>query len=169
MIEWDRNSLRFIYKKVSDYSGRKRINITNKDGLIKDDAVIIMKQSDFNELINDYERLLKQEQEQTNSKVTADAIADKYIKPIHESYDKQLKQYEETIKNKDLEIGMLRKTFHDYDKQVYNLGLLDILKHENKKISDNLNSNVWISQPDKVITDAEVKKLTGDNNGGQEE
>ena len=167
------NTLRFIDKTVSDYSGRKRINITNKDGLVKNDAVIVMKQADFNELMTDYERLLKQEQEQDNSKVTADAIADKFIKPIQDSHDKQLndlkKQYEETIKNKDIEIGMLRQIFHDYDKQVYNLGLLDILKHENKKISDDLNRNVWISQPDKMVTDAEVKKLNGDNNGGQEE
>ena len=36
-----------VDKKVSDYSGRKRINITNSDGLVKDDAVVVLRKTDY--------------------------------------------------------------------------------------------------------------------------
>ena len=169
MIEWDMDSLRFIDKKVSDYSGRKRINITNSDGLVKDDEVVIMKKSDYDTLMTDYMRLRKMEQEQDNSKVTSDAIADKFIKPIQDSYTHQLNdikdEYKQTIASKDKEINRLKAIYQDYDKQVYSLGLMDILRRNNKKISDDFNSKIWISSDDHLVTDAEVKKLGSDKTG----
>ena len=165
MIEWDMDSLRFIDKKVSDYSGRKRINITNSDGLVKDDEVVIMKKSDYDTLMTDYMRLRKMEQEQDNSKVTSDAIADKFITPIKDSYDDIINGLNDKITSKDKEINRLKAIYQDYDKQVYSLGLMDILRRNNKKISDDFNSKIWISSDDHLVTDAEVKKLGSDKTG----
>ena len=162
MIEWDMDSLRFIDKKVSDYSGRKRINIVNDDGLVKGDEVVIIKKSDYDKLITDYMRLRKMEQEQDNSKVTSDAIADKFMQPVKDSYDDIISGLNDKITTKDKEINRLKAIYHDYDKQVYSLGLLDILKHNNKKISDDFNSKIWITTDDHLVKDAEVKKLASD-------
>lgn len=168
MMEWDIGNLKIIDKKVSDYSGRKRINITNSDGLVKDDAVVIMKKSDYDNLITDYMKLLKKEQEQDNSKATADNITEKFIKPLQDSYTNQLndikEEYKQTISSKDKEINRLKAIYQEYDKQVYSLGLLDILRRENKKISDDFNSKIWISSDDSLVTAAEVKGLTDHNN-----
>ena len=169
MIEWDMDNLRFIDKKVSDYSGRKRINITNNDGLVKDDEVVIMKKSDHDALMTDYMRLIKMEQEQDNSKVTSDAIAEKFITPITDSYDDIIDGLNDKIDAKDKEINRLKAIYQEYDKQVYSLGFIDILKHRNRDISDDFNNKIWINPDDNMVTDAEVKKLTGDDNGGQEE
>ena len=173
----DIDDIIILSKDVRDYGGRKRINITNSDGLVKDDEVVVIMKSDYDDLMKERTHLIKTINSFNNQKVTADAIGEKLVTPLKDSYDTIISDLKQDLKDKDTEIGMLRQIFHDYDKQVYNLGLLDILRHENKKISDDLNSNVWITRPDSMVTDAEVMKLndpdmTGDadspdtDNGG---
>lgn len=167
-MEWDISNIKAIKKTISDYSGRKRINIVNDDGLVKGDAVIVMKQDDYDDLIADYIRLKKLEQEQDNSRVTADAIADKFIKPLQDSHKATVNdmknQYEQTITDKDNEINRLKAVYQDYDKKVYSLGIIDILRHKNRDISDDFNSKIWLikSPASEVITDANIKKLDGE-------
>ena len=171
-------------KKVSDYSGRKRINITNSDGLVKDDAVVVLRKSDYDDLIKEFHRLQELEKDMNNQKVTADAIGDKFIEPLKTSYDSIISDLKQQLKDKDTEINRLKAIYHDYDKQVYSMGLLDILRHKNREISQDFNSKIWITRPgDTMVTDAEVRKLNepdrtdadspdtdndgGDGNGGQ--
>lgn len=167
-------------KKVSDYSGRKRINITNSDGLVKDDAVVVLRKSDYDDLIKEFHRLQELEKDMNNQKVTADAIGDKFIEPLKTSYDSIISDLKQQLKDKDTEINRLKAIYQDYDKQVYSMGFMDILRHKNREISDDFNSKIWIISEDHVVTDAEVRKLNepadsdhsdsdngGDGNGGQ--
>ena len=156
-MEWDR--IRILVKDVRDYGGRKRINITNSDGLVKDDKVVILKEQDYNDLIAEYHRLETIESDLDNQKVTADAIGEKLVKPLSDSYDSIISDLQEQINDKDTEINRLKAVYNEYDKQVYSLGLLDILRKNNRKISDDFNSKIWITRPDSMVTDAEVKKL----------
>lgn len=160
-------NIKAIKKTISDYSGRKRINIVNDDGLVKGDAVIVMKQDDYDDLIADYNRLKKQEQEQDNRQNTVENITEKFIKPIQDSYTNQLNdikdEYKQTINDKDKEINRLKAIYQDYDKQVYSLGFLDILRHKNRTISDDFNSKIWINPDDNMVTTADVKKLDADS------
>lgn len=156
-------------KQVREYSGRKRINITQSDGLVKDDDVVVLRKSDYNNLIAEYDRLVQVEKDIDNQKVTADAMGDKFIEPIRDSYNNIIDGLNEQIKDKDKEINRLKAIYHDYDKQVYSMGLLDILRHKNREISKDFNSKIWItSNDDSMVTDAEVKKLNepDTDNGG---
>lgn len=155
MIKWDTI---ILDKKVNDYSGRKRININKKDGLDKDTDVVIMKRTDYDRWMKDYDRLLTMEQAQDNSKITVDSIAEKFITPIESHYKSEISQLKQTVKDKDDEINRLKAVYQDYDKKVYNLGLRDILRHRNRDISDDFNSKIWII-PDSQVTDAEVMEL----------
>jgi len=158
MIEWD-NTVTWV-KTVKDYSGRKRINITKSDGIDADTDVVILLKDDYNDLIADYDRLLQMEKDLNNQKVTAETIGDKFIEPLKTSYDDIIDGLKADLKAKDDIIDRLKLLFHDYDKQVYNLGLLDILRHENRKLSDDVNSKIWITGADDRVTDADVVKLT---------
>ena len=156
-------------KKVSDYSGRKRINITNSDGLVKDDAVVVLRKSDYDDLIKEFHRLQELEKDMNNQKVTADAIGDKFIEPLKTSYDSIISDLKQQLKNKDTEINRLKAIYHDYDKQVYSMGFMDILRHKNREISQDFNSKIWItSSDDSMVTDAEVKKLNRPDHDDQE-
>lgn len=156
-------------KKVSDYSGRKRINITNSDGLVKDDAVVVLRKSDYDNLIKEFHRLQELEKDMNNQKVTADAIGDKFIEPLKTSYDSIISDLKQQLKNKDTEINRLKAIYHDYDKQVYSMGFMDILRHKNREISQDFNSKIWItSSDDSMVTDAEVKKLNRPDHDDQE-
>lgn len=163
-IIWDTVEIQILDKKVSDYSGRKRINITNSDGLVKDDEVIVLRKSDYDDLMTEHHRLQELEKDLNNQKVTADDIGDKFIKPVKDSYDSIINDLQKQIKDKDTEINRLKAIYQEYDKQVYSMGFMDIIRHNNRKISDDFNSKVWITRPDNMVTDAEVKKL-GDNGG----
>ena len=167
--------LTVLDKQVREYSGRKRINITNTDGLVKDDAVVVLKKSDYDDLMTEQYRLQELEKDMNNQKVTADAIGDKFIKPLQDSYDIIISDLQEQIKDKDTEINRLKAVYQEYDKQVYSMGFM--LRHKNREISDDFNSKIWITRPDSMVTDAEVRKLnepadsdnhveTGDSNGG---
>ena len=79
-MEWDR--IRILVKDVRDYGGRKRINITNSDGLVKDDKVVILKEQDYNDIMAEYHRLETIESDLDNQKVTADAMGDKFLQPV---------------------------------------------------------------------------------------
>ena len=152
--------LNVLDKKVSDYSGRKRINITNSDGLVKDDAVVVMKKSDYDDLMAELYRLQELEKDMNNQKVTADAIGDKFLKPVKDSYNEMIDRLNDKIDDKDKEINRLKAIYQDYDKQVYSMGLLDILRHKNREMSDDFKSKIWIVTPDDhMVTDAEVRKL----------
>ena len=167
MMEWDR--IRILVKDVRDYGGRKRINITNSDGLVKDDKVVILKEQDYNDIMAEYHRLETIESDLDNQKVTADAIGEKLVTPLKDSYDTIISDLQEQIKDKDTEINRLKAVYNEYDKQVYSLGLMDILRKNNRKISDDFNSKIWITRPDSMVTDAEVKKLADSpdtDNGG---
>ena len=155
-------------KTVREYTGRKRINITKSDGLYKDDHVIVLRKSDYDRLIADYERLLQMESDQENQEVTADTISEKFLEPVKDGFNDIIDGLKQDIKDKDTEINRLKAVYQDYDKQVYSLGLLDILRHENKKMSDDFNSKVWITTDDQLVTDTEVRKLdpTGDDRSG---
>lgn len=163
-------------KQVREYTGRKRINITKTDGLNKDDNVVILRKSDYDDLISEYNRLMQVEKDIDNQKITADTIGDKFLKPVHDSYNNIIDGLNEKIKDKDNEINRLKAIYQDYDKQVYSMGLLDILRHKNREISKDFNSKIWItSNDDSMVTDAEVRKLTepadsdGDNGGADSE
>lgn len=158
MIEWD-NTVTWL-KTVKDYSGRKRINITKSDGIDADTEMVLLMKDDYDDLIADYDRLLQMEKDLNNQKVTAETIGDKFIEPLKTSYDDIIDGLKADLKAKDDDINRLKLLFHDYDKQVYNLGLLDILRHENRKLSDDINSKIWITGDDDRVTDAEVVKLT---------
>ena len=151
--------LTVLDKTVREYSGRKRINITNSDGLVKDDAVVVMKKSDYDDLMAEHHRLQELEKDMNNQKVTADAIGDKFLKPVKDSYDSIISDLQEQIKDKDTEINRLKAVYQEYDKQVYSMGFMDILRHKNRQISDDFNSKIWIISDDHVVTDAEVRKL----------
>lgn len=166
-MKWDK--IRILVKDVRDYGGRKRINITNSDGLVKDDKVVILKEQDYNDIMAEYHRLETIVTDLDNQKVTADMMGEKFIEPIKDSYNDIINGLNDKIDTKDKEINRLKAIYQDYDKQVYSLGIIDILKHKNKTISDDFNSKIWITTDDNMVTDAEVKKLTGDDNGGQEE
>lgn len=167
-----------LSKDVRDYGGRKRINITNSDGLVKDDAVVVLRKSDYDTLIKDYNRLIDIVNSMDNQKVTADAIGEKLVTPLKDSYDTIISDLKQDLKDKDTEINRLKAICHDYDKQVYSMGLLDILRHKNREISQDFNSKIWITRPDDtMVTDAEVRKLNepdrtdadspdNDNDGG---
>ena len=166
-----------LSKDVRDYGGRKRINITNSDGLVKDDAVVVLRKSDYDTLIKDYNKLIDIVNSMDNQKVTADAIGEKLVTPLKDSYDTIISDLKQDLKDKDTEINRLKAVYSEYDKQVYSMGLLDILRKNNRKISDDFNSKIWITRPDSMVTDAEVRKLnepadsddhveTGDSNGG---
>ena len=159
IAELEKNNAVLI-KDVRDYSGRKRINITNSDGLIKDDQVVVLRKADYEILINEYERLLAVEKNLNDTEVTADSVSEKFIQPVKDSYTDIINGLKADIRDKDKEINRLKAIYHDYDKQVYNLGLLDILRHENQKISDDFNSKVWITMDDAEVTTAEVKKIS---------
>lgn len=162
-------------KLVREYSGRKRINITQSDGLQKDDAVIVLRKSDYDQLIKEYDRLVQMEQDMNNQKVTADTIGDKLVKPLTDSYDDIISGLNDKLDDKDKEINRLKAIYQEYDKQVYSLGFMDILRHKNREISDDFNSKIWMNLDDRVVTDAEVKKLDTDgepdntDNGGDAE
>lgn len=158
-------------KTVREYSGRKRINITNSDGLVKDDAVVVMKKSYYNKLMTEHHRLQELEKDMNNQKVTADAIGDKFLKPVKDTYDDIISGLKQDLKDKDDEIDRLKAIYQDYDKQVYSMGFMDILRHKNREISDDFKSKVWIINPaESMVTDAEVRKLNepadSDDNGG---
>lgn len=176
MMEWDNIQVKF--KTVRDYSGRKRINITNSDGLVKDNEVAVMLKSDYEILMTELDRLQELEQNLDNQKVTADAMGDKFLQPVKDSFNDIIDGLKQDLKDKDKEINRLKAVYQDYDKQVYSLGFIDILRHKNRDISDDFNSKIWItSSDDSMVTDAEVMKLnkpdmTGDadspdsDNGG---
>ena len=161
-MEWD--SIQILVKDVRDYGGRKRINITNSDGLVKDDKVVIIKEQDYKNLMAEYHRLTTIESDLDNQKVTADAIGEKFLQPVKDSYTDIIDGLNDKIDSKDDEINRLKAIYHDYDKQVYSLGILDILKHKNREISQDFNSKIWVKSGDQVVTDAEVMKLGDDNN-----
>ena len=157
-MDWDK--IRILVKEVRDYSGRKRINITNSDGLVKDDKVVILKEQDYNDLMAEVHRLTTIETDLDNQKVTADTIGEKFLEPVKDGYNNIIDGLNDTIKEKDKEINRLKAIYHDYDKQVYSLRCMDILRHKNREISQDFNSKIWItSSDDSMVTDAEVKKL----------
>lgn len=169
MIEWD-NTVTWL-KTVKDYSGRKRINITKSDGIDADTEMVLLMKDDYDDLIADYDRLLQMEKDLNNQKVTAETIGDKFIEPLKTSYDDIIDGLKADLKAKDDDIDRLKLLFHDYDKQVYNLGIWDIIRHENRKLSDDINSKIWITGADDRVTDAEVVKLTdpSDADGGSQD
>lgn len=168
MMEWD--SIQILVKEVRDYSGRKRINITNSDGLVKDDAVVVLKKSDYDDLMTELVRLQELEKNIDNQKISADTIGEKFLQPVKDSYNDIIKGLNDKIDSKDKEINRLKAIYHEYDKQVYSLGLRDILRHKNKEMSQDFNSKLWVKSGDQVVTDAEVKKVgePDDTNSGGE-
>ena len=166
MMEWD--SIQILVKEVRDYSGRKRINITNSDGLVKDDAVVVLKKSDYDDLMTELVRLQELEKNIDNQKISADTIGEKFLQPVKDSYNDIIKGLNYKIDSKDKEINRLKAIYHEYDKQVYSLGLRDILRHKNKEMSQDFNSKLWVKSGDQVVTDAEVKKVgePDDTNSG---
>ena len=168
MMEWD--SIQILVKEVRDYSGRKRINITNSDGLVKDDAVVVLKKSDYDDLMTELVRLQELEKNIDNQKISADTIGEKFLQPVKDSYNDIINGLNDKIDSKDKEINRLKAIYHEYDKQVYSLGLRDILSHKNKEMSQDFNSKLWVKSGDQVVTDAEVKKVgePDDTNSGGE-
>ncbi len=148
-----------VDKKVSDYSGRKRINITNSDGLVKDDAVVVLRKTDYDNLIKEFNRLHEMEKNMNNQKVTAEDMGEKFIEPLKTSYDDIINGLKADLKDKDHKINKLKAIYHDYDKQVYTMGFLDILRHKNREISDDFNSKIWILSDDPAVTGTELRKL----------
>ena len=98
-----------------------------------------------------------------NQKVTADAIGEKFLQPVKDSYNDIISGLKQDLKDKDTEINRLKAIYQDYDKQVYSLGFMDILRHKNREISDDFNSKIWIKSDDPVVTDAKVKQLDTDS------
>ena len=49
----DIDDIIILSKDVRDYGGRKRINITNSDGLVKDDAVVVLRKSDYDDIMKE--------------------------------------------------------------------------------------------------------------------
>lgn len=155
-------------KQVREYSGRKRINITQSDGLMKDDPVVILRKSDYDKLIADYERLLQMEKDTDNQKITADVIGDKFIEPLKTSYDDIISGLNDKVDNKDKEINRLKAICSQYSIDMSGLSLWDMLRHKHKNITEDFNSKIWITADDRLVTDTDVKKLTepADDNGG---
>lgn len=153
-------------KQVREYSGRKRINITNTDGLVKDDAVVVMKKSDYDDLMTELYRLQELEKDMNNQKVTAGAIGDKFIKPLQDSYDDIISGLNDKIDAKDKEINRLKAICSQYSIDMNGLSKWDMLIHnKHKKVTDDFHSKIWITRPDTMVTDAEVMKLDGDTSG----
>ena len=105
--------LTVLDKQVREYSGRKRINITNNDGLVKDDAVVVMKKSDYDDLMTEHHRLQELEKDMNNQKVTADAIGDKFLQPVKDSYNDIINGLKADLKDKDHEINRLKAIYQD--------------------------------------------------------
>ena len=166
----DLDDIIVLSKDVRDYGGRKRINITNSDGLVKDDAVVVLRKSDYDDLIKEHHKLQKVIKSMDNQKLTAETIGEKLVTPLKNSYDTIISDLQEQIKDKDTEINRLKAVYNEYDKQVYSMGLLDILRHKNREISQDFNSKIWITRPDDtMVTDAEVRKLNEPDKTGDAE
>ena len=62
------DNIKALTKNVREYSGRKRINITQSDGLKKDDTVVILKKSDYDNLMTEHHRLQELEKDINNQR-----------------------------------------------------------------------------------------------------
>ena len=91
---------------------------------MKDNEVAVMLKSDYEILMTELDRLQELEQNLDNQKVTADAMGDKFLQPVKDSFNDIIDGLKQDLKDKDKEINRLKAVYQDYDKQVYSLGFI---------------------------------------------
>lgn len=141
------------FKEIKEYSKRKRINIIKNDGFNTGDAVVVLSKNDYESLINENKKL-KHELE-VNTNTGFDNLLEIAVKPITNNYDKQIKQLQKQLKEKEKELNQLKAVYTKFIADFSSLSIFDVLiRKRQHEIIKEFQSSIWL-KPDQV---AEIPK-----------
>ena len=153
-----------IEKEIKNYSGRCRINITNKDDLKPGDKVVIFRDDDFKkykENILNLQSQLRTTEDKLQNYKDQEQNVEKLIKialtPIEEHYQKEIKKLEDTITAKDNEINRLKAIYTNFSTSMNGVSLWDMVRGKHKNLIDDFSNKIWIPGDDDQLK--EVEKL----------
>lgn len=160
-----------ITKEVKEYSNRQRINLNKNDGFTPGDTVVIMTAKEYDKFKEDIldltNQLRKTENKLNNIQEQQDNLEemiDKVTNPIHQTYQKQLNDKDNEIKQIVNDLNSLKKICTQFNIDVMGLSAIDILfRSKHKKLVNEFNNSIWIIDQDKQVENIDLKKLPGND------
>lgn len=141
------------------YSNRKRINITNGDGLSPGEEVVLLPKKVYEEMVQEYQELKNRTQEPSQD-LNLEETLQKILNPIYEHHEKELKRKDIIIQEKDTEIKRLQSQASKFNTRMNGLSLFDMVRHKHKKLISEYQDTIWIyKQSDSIAAD--IKSLPG--------
>lgn len=147
------------------YSNRKRINITNNDGLNPGDEVVLLPKSVYDEMLQEYQELklqVKNESQDTNHDDNLEETVSNILNPIYEHHEKELKKKDTIIQEKDTEIKRLQSQASKFNTAMNGLSIIDMFRSKHKKLISDYQDTIWIYKKNETIA-ADVKSLPGED------
>ena len=153
-----------IIKEVKMYSNRKRINITNNDGLNPGDEVVLLPKSIYDEMIKENQELklkVANDNQDNNKDLNLEEMLSDILNPIYKHHEKELEKKDGIINEKDTEIKRLQSQASKFNTAMNGLSSIDIMfRRKHKKLISDYQDTIWIYGKSKSIT-ADVKSIPG--------
>lgn len=158
-----------LFKEVKEYSKRKRINLNKDDGLSSGEKVVILTETEYNdiktevtELKNQVVTLQKENQILQNQDQNLKQIIKDVTTPIYENHKTELENKENQIKLLSNELKTLQVKTSQYNLDMQGLNVIDIaIFRKHKKLIKDFNSTISIIDPGENIIDADTKAIPG--------
>ena len=146
-------------KEVKNYSGRLRINITNKDNLNPGDNVVLILESEYNNLLSSNDVLTSKVEMLEHERKNLEDLIEITLNPIHEHYKDQLKEKDRIIKSKDDELNNIKAIMNKFTTSISGLSLWEIIRGKHKNLISECQDKIWVNVPMDQVAD--VEKLPG--------
>jgi len=158
MDSFKKGFTKVIVKEVKNYSGRLRINITSKDGLNADDHVVLIMESEYNQLMSDVRELSAKVEMLEHQQQNFEEMLEISLKPIYAEHDKQIQKKDDIIESKDNELKHIRGIMHKFSVAISGLSLWELIRGRHKDLITDFDNGIWVNvSADQV---AEIKKIS---------
>lgn len=165
-----------LFKQVKEYSKRQRIDINKSDGLTPGADVVIMTSAEYENITNDLAEMqdklisaekqihLLENQEQNLKEVIQNVTA-----PIYENHKKELLEKDNQIKQKQVQLDLMKNKTNQYNLDLMGLNAFDIvIRGKHKKLIKSYSEEITLIGADPNIIDADVRAISGNDNDLQE-
>ena len=150
-----------VPKEIKNYSGRLRINITNKDGLNAGDNVVVIPAAEYESLVTGYTNLLQKVEMMEHEQQNFNEIMKNLTESIYAEHRIQLEMKDNIIKEKDTELNRIKAALSKFTTSFNGLSAIDVLfRHRHKKLIDDFHESIWINVPMDQVEDVEVLPKT---------
>lgn len=158
----DKSFTKALVKEVKNYSGRLRINITNKDNLNPGDNVVLLLESEYNKIVSANDVLESKVEMLEHERQNLEELVELTLNPIHEHYRQELKNKDAIIESKDNELNNIKAIMNVFTTNLSGLSWWDMFRSKHKDLIKEFQDKIWVNVSHDPVKD--VEKIPGSDN-----